>query len=101
MATPTVLIIEDDSTLLRGLVDNFRAQDYRVITAADGQKGLDAALTASLSWSFSTSWPSEAERLRGVPVDPRAWSGRADYHVTARGRERTLSRGLELGATTT
>jgi len=42
----TVLIIEDDSTMLRGLKDNFEYSGYNVITAADGEAGLNAALNA-------------------------------------------------------
>ena len=42
--THKVLIIEDDSTLLRGLVDNFHAQGYQVTSARDGQQGLELAL---------------------------------------------------------
>lgn len=40
----TVLIIEDDPTMLRGLKDNFEFEGYRVQTAADGDLGLKAAL---------------------------------------------------------
>ena len=40
----TILIIEDDATMLRGLKDNFEFKGYRVLTAADGEEGLDAAL---------------------------------------------------------
>jgi len=44
MAAETVLIIEDDPTMLRGLKDNFEFKGYYVRTAADGEKGLEAAL---------------------------------------------------------
>jgi DNA-binding response OmpR family regulator len=40
----TVLIVEDDATMLRGLKDNFEFKGYRVFTAADGEAGLNAAL---------------------------------------------------------
>jgi len=40
----TVLIIEDDSTMLRGLKDNFEFKGYKVLTAADGEEGLNTAL---------------------------------------------------------
>ena len=40
----TVLIIEDDPTMLIGLKDNFEFKGYKVATAADGEKGLKAAL---------------------------------------------------------
>ena len=40
----TILIIEDDTTMLRGLKDNFEFKGYRVLTAADGEDGLETAL---------------------------------------------------------
>ena len=40
----TILIVEDDPTMLRGLKDNFEFKGYRVLTAADGEEGLNAAL---------------------------------------------------------
>ncbi len=42
--TETVLIIEDDPAMLRGLKDNFEFEGYRVATAADGDAGLKTAL---------------------------------------------------------
>jgi DNA-binding response OmpR family regulator len=44
MAGETLLIIEDDPALLRGVKDNFESAGYAVHTAADGEKGLDDAL---------------------------------------------------------
>ncbi len=41
--TETVLIVEDDSTMLRGLKDNFKFEGYKVLTAADGERGLELA----------------------------------------------------------
>jgi DNA-binding response OmpR family regulator len=40
----TVLIIEDDPVMLRGLKDNFEFEGYNVRTAADGDVGLKEAL---------------------------------------------------------
>ena len=34
MSAKSILIVEDDPTLLRGLKDNFRAQGYQVRAAA-------------------------------------------------------------------
>ncbi len=42
----TILIVEDDAVMLRGLKDNFEYAGYLVKTAADGEKGLALALTA-------------------------------------------------------
>ena len=42
--TYSILIVEDDPTLLRGLKDNFESRGYDVRTATDGKLGLDSAL---------------------------------------------------------
>ena len=44
MNPATVLVIEDDPTLLRVLRDNFELEGYRVLTAADGEAGLHQVL---------------------------------------------------------
>ena len=40
----TILIVEDDPAMLTGLKDNFSYKGYKVLTASDGEKGLDSAL---------------------------------------------------------
>jgi DNA-binding response OmpR family regulator len=40
----TVLIVEDDPALRRGLEDNFRIRGYDTLTAGDGNEGLQNAL---------------------------------------------------------
>jgi len=42
----TILIVEDDPTMLRGLKDNFEFHGYHVLTAEDGEDGLNTALNA-------------------------------------------------------
>ena len=42
-----VLIVEDDDALLRGLKDNFAARGFHVITAQDGETGLEKALSSA------------------------------------------------------
>ena len=44
MADETILIVEDDPAMLRGLKDNFEYSGYTVVTACEGEAGLDAAL---------------------------------------------------------
>ncbi|MCP4709638.1 MAG: response regulator, partial [Planctomycetes bacterium] len=43
-AMETVLIVEDDGAMLRGLRGNFEFAGYQVIAAEDGEAGLNAAL---------------------------------------------------------
>jgi len=40
----TVLIVEDEPAMMRGLEDNFKAKGYYVLTATDGRQGLETAL---------------------------------------------------------
>ena len=35
-ANATILIVEDDAAMLRGLKDNFEFEGYKVVTATDG-----------------------------------------------------------------
>ena len=98
MATPTVLIIEDDSTLLRGLVDNFRAQNYRVVAAADGQQGLDTALTHAPDLILLDIM---LPKINGYEVCRLIRTRDLDVPIimlTAKGQEEDIIRGLELGA---
>jgi DNA-binding response OmpR family regulator len=98
MPTPTVLIIEDDSTLLRGLVDNFRGRDYRVIAAADGRHGLDSALTGTPDLVILDIM---LPKLNGFEVCRLIRQHGLDVPIimlTAKGQEEDIVRGLELGA---
>ena len=42
--TKTILFVEDDKAILKGLEDNFSREGYRVLTERDGKKGLATAL---------------------------------------------------------
>jgi DNA-binding response OmpR family regulator len=98
MATSTVLIIEDDSTLLRGLVDNFRAQDYRVIAATDGRQGLDAALAHSPDLVLLDIM---LPKINGYEVCRSIRQHGLEMPIimlTAKGQEEDIIRGLDLGA---
>lgn len=43
---PTLLVIEDDSAIRRGVVDALRFAGHEVLEAAEGVRGMDLALTA-------------------------------------------------------
>lgn len=47
MPQETVLIIEDNKTLLRGLKDNFEFTGFNVITSEEGEDGFEKALNSS------------------------------------------------------
>jgi DNA-binding response OmpR family regulator len=46
VSSATILVIEDDPNIRRGLVDTLAAGGYRTIEAADGHTGLKTALSA-------------------------------------------------------
>ncbi len=94
----SVLIVEDDPALLRGLRDNFAAAGYHVSTAADGQQGLEAA----------TRRPPDLlildvmlPRLNGYEVCRSLRAAGCELPIimlTAKGQEEDLLLGLNLGA---
>jgi DNA-binding response OmpR family regulator len=98
MSPKTLLVIEDDPVLLRGLKDNFEAQGYQVRTAKDGQKGLDALLTAPPDLLLLDLM---LPKVNGYEICRTARSRQLDMPIimlTAKGQEEDIVRGLELGA---
>lgn len=94
----TVLIIEDDPTMLIGLKDNFEFKGYKVLTAADGERGLKAALNAKPDLiildimlpkinGYEICRLIRAENLQ-MPI----------IMLTAKGEESDIVLGLNLGA---
>lgn len=94
----TILIIEDDAAMLRGLKDNFTYAGYTVLTADDGEKGLDTALDARPDLivldimlpginGYEICRLLRKEKLR-MPI----------IMLTAKGEESDIILGLNLGA---
>ncbi len=93
-----VLIIEDDSVLLRGLKDNFVAQGYRVETAADGEAGLTAALQGRHDLILLDIM---LPRVNGYEICRAVRESGSDVPIvmlTAKGQEEDIILGLNLGA---
>ena len=98
MSIGRILIVEDDGAMLRGLKDLFASKGWDVITAEDGQKGLDAALSTSadvivldLMLPFVNGYEiCRAVRERGIEAPI--------LMLTAKGREEDIVLGLNLGA---
>jgi DNA-binding response OmpR family regulator len=98
MADPTVLIIEDDPTLLRGLKDNFLAQGFRVRTAVDGQEGLNAALKDPPDLVLLDIMLPKVNGYEVCRVIRQHELDMPIIMLTAKGQEEDIVRGLELGA---
>ena len=93
-----ILVVEDEPALLRGLKDNFASRGYEVLLAADGQTGLDLALSADPDLIvLDIMLPKvngyeicRAVRERGLDVPI--------IMLTAKGQEEDIVLGLNLGA---
>ena len=98
MGQRTILVVEDDPAIRRGLCDALRFAGHRVLEAADGREGLATALAADLDLVLLDvilphldGFGVLAELRRSRPALPIIL-------VTARGAEGDRVRGLETGA---
>lgn len=94
----TVLIIEDDSTMLRGLEDNFEYAGYKVLTAADGEAGLNAALDNKPDLIILDIM---LPKINGYEICRLIRKEKLDMPIimlTAKGEESDVVLGLNLGA---
>jgi len=93
-----VLIIEDDPTMLRGLKDNFEFKGYHVLTATDGEQGLNAALNAKPDLIVLDIM---LPKINGYEVCRLIRQEHLDIPIimlTAKGEESDVVLGLNLGA---
>jgi DNA-binding response OmpR family regulator len=96
--TASILIIEDDATLVRGLTDNFRTQGYDVRSAADGNLGLAAALGEPPDLMLLDIM---LPKLNGYEICRQVRAQKLALPIimlTAKGQEEEIVLGLELGA---
>jgi len=94
----TILIIEDDSTMLRGLKDNFEYKGFRTVTATDGEEGLTAALNAKPDLIILDIM---LPKINGYEVCRLIRKENLDMPIimlTAKGEESDIVLGLNLGA---
>ncbi len=94
----TILIVEDDPTMLRGLKDNFEFHNYRVLTAEDGEAGLNAALDARPDLILLDLM---LPKINGYEVCRLIRKEKLDMAIimlTAKGEESDIVLGLNLGA---
>jgi DNA-binding response OmpR family regulator len=94
----TILIVEDDAALLRGLKDNFAYEGFTVVTAADGESGLRHALKIKADLIIldimlpGINGYEICRLLRKQGIDVPI------IMLTAKGQESDLVLGLNLGA---
>jgi len=98
MAGEAVLIIEDDPTMLRGLKDNFEYEGYRVATATDGEKGLEACLSIKPDLIILDIMLPKVNGFEICRLVRKAGLDAPIIMLTAKGQEQDIILGLNLGA---
>ena len=93
-----ILIVEDEPALLRGLKDTFVSKGCEVLTAADGETGLQLALSAAPDLMLLDIM---LPKVNGYEICRAVRAHQLDYPIvmlTARGQEEDVVLGLNLGA---
>jgi len=96
--TETILIIEDDPVMLRGLKDNFEFEGYHVQTANDGDAGLKLALAVEPALIVLDLM---LPKVNGYEICRFLREEKLEMPVimlTAKGQESDVVLGLKLGA---
>ncbi len=95
---PRVLLIEDEPALARGLSDTLRANGFDVTVAADGARGLDAALRGAADLILLDVM---LPRINGYEICREVRAQGLEVPIlmlTAKGQEQDVILGLNLGA---
>lgn len=94
----SILIIEDDQTLLRGLCDNFKSRGFNVRTASDGNAALQQASRGDADIILLDIMLPEVNGYEICRSVRRAGVTTPIVMLTAKGQEDDIVRGLDLGA---
>ena len=98
MGLKTILVIEDDTSILRGLKDNLVFEGYEVLSATEGHEGLNLALEGSPDLILlDIMLPG----ITGYDICRKVREQKPDLPIimlTARGKEVDKVAGLDLGA---
>lgn len=94
----TVLVVEDDPAIRRGLVDSLQFAGYAVVACADGKEGLDRALAVQLDLAILDVMLPHRSGLQILDEIRRSRAALPVILVTARGSEQDRVHGLQTGA---
>jgi DNA-binding response OmpR family regulator len=98
VARPTVLVVEDDSAIRRGLADALRFAGYAVLDCDNGKSGLETALEATVDLVLLDVMMPGMDGFAVLSELRRARPALPIIMVTARGAEEDRVRGLCDGA---
>ena len=94
----TVLVIEDNPTMVRALQDNFTMKGYKVKTAVDGEAGLNAAMEKNTDLIILDIM---LPKINGFEICSQVRSKGINTPIimlTAKDQEQDIVMGLNLGA---
>jgi DNA-binding response OmpR family regulator len=98
VARPTVLVVEDDSAIRRGLTDALRFAGYEVLDSDNGRSGLELALESSVDLVLLDVMMPKMDGFTVLAELRRSRPALPVIMVTARGAEEDRVRGLDDGA---
>lgn len=98
MPLGTVLVVEDDPAIRRGLSDALRFSGYTVREAADGEAGLEAALADGIDLVLLDILMPKLDGLGVLSALRKTKPALPVIFLTARGQEEDRVRGLKSGA---
>jgi DNA-binding response OmpR family regulator len=94
----TILVVEDDSAIRRGLCDALRFSGYRVFDAPDGKAGLDQAITREVDLVLLDILMPKMDGMEVLRELRKASPSLPVIFLTAKGQEEDRVRGLRAGA---
>jgi len=95
---PTLLIIEDEPSILRGLTDLFIFHGFNVISENDGQQGLDRALSAQYCCIILDVMLPSIDGFQICNAIRQQSQSQPIIMLTAKNSEQDIINGLTLGA---
>ncbi|MES2995251.1 MAG: response regulator transcription factor [Verrucomicrobiota bacterium] len=98
MSETTILVIEDDSAIRRGIVDALEHGGYRTLEAGDGETGIKLALKANYRLLLLDLVMPGRDGFFVLSELKKHRPGQAVIILSARGEENDRVRGLKLGA---
>ncbi len=98
MPLATVLIVEDDAAIRRGVCDALKMSGYAVIEAPDGVQGLDRALSADVDLVLLDIMMPKMDGLTVLTHIRKTKTSLPVIFLTARGEMEDRIKGLKLGA---
>lgn len=93
-----ILIVEDDAAMLRGLKDTFTSKGWDVVTAQDGERGLNEAVSCGADLILLDIM---LPRVNGYEICREVRERGLEMPIlmlTAKGQEEDIILGLNLGA---